>query len=295
MGIDVHALNFLRFAKQFGAFGRVLTIGRQNISFRPSQFRQFTGAYHEAVEAEYAEPLLKAWFGATSVDSLDNSDFENATMLHDLNQPASDALKALSFDTIIDGGCLEHVFHAPNALRTLSELTRPGGQILHVLPANNYCGHGFYQFSPELFFSLYNEANGYRDTRVFLADLSRFDRWFEVSRPTNGQRANVHGGEPLYILARTVRAGETFSHERVQQSDYVHRWSEAQTAAPPPRQKKKRRSSPLADALRARLMRQPEIARLAAAVRPRPKWWRLEALDEANPHLTAFPLVRIKT
>ena len=42
-------------------------------------------------------------------------------------------------------------------------------------------------------------------------------------------------------------------------------------------------------------MRQPEIARLAAAVRPRPKWWRLEALDEANPHLTAFPLVRIKT
>ena len=30
MGIDVHALNFLRYAKQFGAFGRVLTIGRQN-------------------------------------------------------------------------------------------------------------------------------------------------------------------------------------------------------------------------------------------------------------------------
>jgi hypothetical protein len=27
-----------------------------------------------------------------------------------------------------------------------------GGEIIHVLPANNLCCHGFWQFWPELFF-----------------------------------------------------------------------------------------------------------------------------------------------
>jgi hypothetical protein len=294
MGIDVHALNFLRYAKQFGAFGRVLTIGRQNLDFRPSHFRQFTGVHHEAVENAYCEPLLKAWFGATSVDSLDNSDFEQATIVHDLNQPAPEALLAERFDTVFDGGCLEHVFNAPTAFRTLSDLTRPGGQILHVLPANNFCGHGFYQFSPEFFFSLYSEANGYRDTRVFLADVTRVDRWFAVSRPTGARRASAHSATPLYALVRTVRAGEAINHHGVQQSDYVHRWADAKAAAPAAKLKKPRRSSPLGDALRRRVLTSPRLARLAAALRPRSWSRRLEGLSEKNPHLAAVAVGDIK-
>jgi hypothetical protein len=30
-----------------------------------------------------------------------------------------------------------------------------------VTPANNQMGHGFYQFSPELFFRVFSQENGY--------------------------------------------------------------------------------------------------------------------------------------
>src|SRR6516162_6511281 len=49
----------------------------------------------------------------------------------------------------------------------------------------NYCGHGFWQFSPELFFSLYSEKNGYSDTRIFLVSLDDWDTWYgwRLQRP----------------------------------------------------------------------------------------------------------------
>ena len=40
------------------------------------------------------------------------------------------------------------------------KLTKIGGMIIHALPANNFCGHGFWQFSPELFYELYSPENG---------------------------------------------------------------------------------------------------------------------------------------
>jgi len=105
----------------------------------------------------------------------------------------------------------------------ISDLCNDGGAILHALPASNYCGHGFFQFSPELFFSVYSNANGYTETEVFIADLSRESIWFQVERPENGQRAEVTSATPLIVLCRTVKS-KTFSHENVQQSDYKHVW-----------------------------------------------------------------------
>src|ERR1035441_3166291 len=104
--------------------------------------------------------------------------------------------------------------------RVRPEMCASGGQILHVLPANNFCGHGFWQFSPELFFSMYSEVNGYRGTQVFIADLSNEYCWYEVRRPHNGERANVTSSTPLYNLVRTQKTS-FFSHENIQQSDYV--------------------------------------------------------------------------
>ena len=47
-----------------------------------------------------------------------------------------------------------------------SDLCKNGGTIIHSLPSNNNCGHGFWQFSPELFFSLYNEKNGFKNNEM---------------------------------------------------------------------------------------------------------------------------------
>jgi hypothetical protein len=126
----------------------------------------------------------------------------------------------------IDGGCLEHIFNVPQALLNCSAFGKPGTQIIHMLPASNCCGHGFWQFSPELFFSLYGQKNGYRETEVFLADLPKPATWFRVKPPVCRERVNVHSTSQVDVLVRTVLKQGRFSHSRVQQSDYVLEWED---------------------------------------------------------------------
>ena len=87
-----------------------------------------------------------------------------------------------SMTLIIDYGVTEHVYHITNALMNVSNLCQIGGQILHVLPTNNYCGHGFWQISPELFFSLYTEDNGYEYTEIFVAEPSDINTWYKINK-----------------------------------------------------------------------------------------------------------------
>ncbi len=224
MGIDIHALNFLRYAVTKKRFDRVATIGRQSLVIAPATLSALMRLPKSTRFGSFCEDLLLQHFGASAVDSYDYSDYEGATHIVDMNKPLRSDKQ---YDTIIDCGCVEHIYNVPQALANISTLCNVGGQVLHVLPAINFCGHGFWQFSPELFFSLYCEANGYRDTEVFLADLANEEEWFEVERPTQGQRAEVISSSPVYVLCRTLKTGP-FSHDAVQQSDYVQRWEDQQ-------------------------------------------------------------------
>jgi SAM-dependent methyltransferase len=221
MGINVHGFNLLKYAAGKKPFGRVATIGRQALHVPPEKLRRLLGLTDEVDFGAYCEELLKTHFGAASIESFDNSAYEHATHLVDLNKPL---VAGQTYDTVIDLGCLEHIYNAPQALRNLSEICAEGGQILHLLPANNFCGHGFWQFSPELFFSLYSEPNGYRETEVFLADEANENCWFEVKRPRNGNRAETSSATGVFVLVRTVRTS-SFAQENVQQSDYVYVWN----------------------------------------------------------------------
>ena len=223
MGIDIHVLNFLRYANTKRPMGATITIGRQLLHVIEPKVKELVGAGPGYANQKFCEGLLLEYFGATKVDSVDNSDYEQATHIHDMNEPVPEAMRG-GYDTVLDVGCLEHIFNAPQAFKNCSMLCMPGGQIIHILPANNFCGHGFWQFSPELFFSLYSDANGYRDTEVFLASLSDLSRWFKVRRPDDGKRVNVTSTGEVYVLARTTLHRADFSHLRVQQSDYVYVW-----------------------------------------------------------------------
>lgn len=228
MGIDVHGLNFLRFADALQPLGDVATLGRQGLNVAPYRLHDLLGDDPPLPPVErYCESLLVARLGARSVESFDNSDFEGATHLADLNQPIDPPRR---YDTVVDAGTLEHIFDVRRALANMSALSADGGQILHVLPANNQNGHGFWQFSPELFFALYSPANGYRDTRVFLASELNESHWFEVQRPAPGERVNLTSLLRTVVLVRTVRGAEV-SDATVQQSDYVERWSTRSTDA----------------------------------------------------------------
>jgi hypothetical protein len=217
MGLDLPAIKFLRFVSKFGPFGNVATLGRQGLHLTPKEMKQVANGKSYG---PFCEDFLIEKFGAASVESFDNSDYEQATHILDFNKPAA---VTKQYDMVIDAGTMEHVYNAPQGLQTTSALCRDGGQILHMLPANNFCGHGFWQFSPELFFSLYSTANGYRDTQVFLVDVGESKFWYEVSEPKNGRWDDLTSPRALYAYVRTVK-GKTVSHEQVQQSQYIYEW-----------------------------------------------------------------------
>ena len=283
MGIDVHALNFLQHAIKKKRLGDTMTIGRQGLHVTEAEVKEFVMLNPDYRTHPYCEELLIEYFGATKVESIDNSDYEKATHIHNMNSPLPKHL-CQSFDTVIDGGCLEHVYNAPQALANCSLLCKPGGQIIHILPANNFCGHGFWQFSPELFFSLYSTKNGYAETEVFLADLSDTSRWFPVQEPKNGKRVNVASSTELYVLVRTVLQTTSFSHSEVQQSDYAYEWEQAAMANPKPATKPGR--------LKQALKNMPLVYKLLSPPYNRYLRSRIETgLNEKNPGLT---MIRVK-
>ncbi len=233
MGLDINAVQFLIAAKKRGAgFGRTLMLGRQGLNVFPAAMvsllerNGFPTEKFKAAgpECAYAEPFFEA-LGAQQVDSLDNSDFEGAKFVHDLNRPIPPDWKE-KFDAVMDGGTLEHVFNFPTGLRNSMELVREGGRLFFHTCANNLCGHGFYQFSPELFYRALSAENGFEVERMVIHRIGPYGRWYEVADP-NAIRSRVEliSFTPMHLLVQARRTGikEIFA-QAPQQSDYTALW-----------------------------------------------------------------------
>ena len=230
MGIGVQELQFLSRCSQEKEFGKTLTIGRQGVHVFPHQGNYFLGI-DNFVKNDFCEDMFTSYFGSTIVQSMDYSNYEGATIIHDLNKPID--IASHEYDTIFDGGSLEHIYNIPEAFKSLSKMCKVGGQILHSLPLNNNSGHGFWQMTPELFFSLYSEKNGYSDTKVYIGSTEDPNWLFEVQPPENGERLDIQvflyeqkQYRPLYAFVKTTLVREDFSHDRVMQSDYDYIWKD---------------------------------------------------------------------
>jgi hypothetical protein len=277
MGVDVHGLNFLRYISRKEPLGRVSTIGRQSLMVGPTHLADIMGLPAATDFGTYIDELLKRHFGANLVDSYDYSDYEGATFTVDMNKPL---VPTREYDTVIDCGSLEHIYNVPQAMSNISLMCAKGGKIVHISPGNNFCGHGFWQFSPELFFSLYSGSNGYGETQVFLADLKRPRHWFEVEAPTNGSRAEVVSKTPLYVMC-TARKVSDFCHVEVQQSDYIHEWQ---------RQESKKKSpddgNEMIKGMKRFVKKRPKLARAYWYVRQNLRtMMNPTQLSNLNPHL----------
>ncbi len=97
------------------------------------------------VRGGHAEGLLES-LGALEVRSMDIGHFGGATDDHDLNLPLDESLNE-RFTAVIDGGTLEHVFNAPEALRSAMRMVECSGHLIMIAPCNNAPGHAFYQFT----------------------------------------------------------------------------------------------------------------------------------------------------
>ena len=219
MALTFHTFKFLEKLKKNNLnFGETLTIGRLNNLLEKEDFKLLNIQIDQNV---YADKLLKQYFNLLSLNALDYSSFEDADIIYDLNIPLENPNK--QFNTIIDFGTSEHVFNVTECLKNISNLCKINGHIVHCLPANNNCGHGFWQFSPELFFSIYDNTNGFDETEIFLINLFDKKNWYKINKQKIGERLELNSKEPLYLLVKTKKIGKNL-YQNINQSDYEQQW-----------------------------------------------------------------------
>jgi len=229
MGFDSNGVKLLFKAKQLDVnFDKVITIGRQRLILKEKDMQQLiVDAGFSNNECEnifnnnsYSEPFLKL-LGAKITDSIDVSDYEGATVVHNLNFPVSDNLKN-KYTLVIDGGCLEHVFNFPVAIKNCMDLIQKNGYYIGITPTNNFFGHGFYQFSPELYYRIFSQSNGFQFVKMYFYIDKKKSPIYEVLDPLNiNQRIIMVNAYPsyLFVIAKKIEEKEVFS-QMPQESDY---------------------------------------------------------------------------
>jgi hypothetical protein len=230
MGFNVVCTRLLFKAKKLGVnFDKTLTLGRQNLHIREWEMKKHLNkaGYDGNISKSfynnnniYAEPFLK-WLGATAADSMDANSYEGSTVIHDLNFPIPETLKG-KYSVVIDGGSLEHVFNFPVAIKNCMDMIQPGGYFIAFSPANNHFGHGFYQFSPELFYRVFSAKNGFRMMKMYMCFEKRNSSIYEVADPQDvKERVNMTNklGTYLFVIAQKTEQVEPFRKVPLQ-SDY---------------------------------------------------------------------------
>jgi SAM-dependent methyltransferase len=172
----------------------------------------------------YAEPFLR-FLGADEIVSLDANSYQGASLVHDMNVTIPDELKS-RYDVVVEGGTLEHIFNFPVAVKNCMELLVPGGHFLGIAPANNFCGHGFYQFSPDLFYRVFSEENGFTVERACLCEVQSDSDWYEAADPLAARQfVELVNTAPTYLLvqARKLEDRRVF-RKFPEQSVYTLLW-----------------------------------------------------------------------
>jgi SAM-dependent methyltransferase len=238
MAIDSETARLFLACRKAGiSFGRTLMLGRQNLLMRPAETRELFGRFGLQADARllteeayqnppFAEPFFES-LGATRCESMDYSSYEGATYVHDLNEPLPSEHRE-KFDLVFDGGTLEHVFNFPQALHNAMQLVKPGGWYAGFTPGNNWFGHGFYQFSPEVYYRALSPANGFNKSAVFIVPEGFGLKWYLVKDPARLRtRTNLITSlrTPLLVLGR--KNAPTPAKLRLQQSDYQEYWDKS--------------------------------------------------------------------
>jgi hypothetical protein len=114
-------------------------------------------------------------------------------------------------------------------------MLKVGGTLFIANPANNLCGHGFYQFSPELMFRLFTPANGFELKRVALeeadfavVELKPIRRVYEVLDPLAvGNRVCLRSNRVAMMMVEARKTSNVPLFETPpQQSDYTTLWNQ---------------------------------------------------------------------
>ncbi len=111
--------------------------------------------------------------GAERVFATDISDYENPDYIIDFNHDVNEQYHE-RFDVILDIGTLEHIFDVPTALSNITKMLKEGGEVILILTSSNAIDHGFYSFSPTLFFDFFT-INGFSNFSCYLREGSNYN------------------------------------------------------------------------------------------------------------------------
>jgi len=224
------------------SFASTLTLGRQKNNMTMKELSDLKITYNiienenegeTLIYRSFADTFFSQYLGVKKLTVIDYSDYENADVIHDLNYSVPKSLKE-TFDVVIDGGTLEHIFNFPIAIKNCMNMVKNGGSLFIFSMANNHCGHGFYQFSPELFFRIFEESNGFEIKKVILvkhpfpgAELSQKQECYKVIDPKLiGRRSSLVTKSPLGIMVHAKKIdSKTIFSTFPNQSDYKVKWS----------------------------------------------------------------------
>ena len=149
--------------------GKILQLGYNDILATPEEveglfgvsvkertdFGKWHGIKHPLVETQAFLEALGCH--STCIDIVQSRGCE---LVCDLNTPYL-PFEPNSFDLVIDGGTLEHVFNIGQALMNVANAVRVGGVIFHGNPVN-WINHGFYSMNPTLLHDFYTQ-NGWEE------------------------------------------------------------------------------------------------------------------------------------
>ena len=106
MGVDIQVLRFLLLSRSTASFESFLMLGRQWCHVSADDLRKelrqsksapadIRSAIAEAQQSRFVEPILK-WLGARQIESLDFSNYEQATIVQDMLRRSRTASKVSS-------------------------------------------------------------------------------------------------------------------------------------------------------------------------------------------------------
>jgi len=193
MGFRVHALPLIQeIRRHLPDRPTCYLIGTQDCSFTyrevqkryPSQFRRAAKEI-ENMKDRCDINTLYSLFDFESVKTVDMND--RADIRLDLTRPVPEEYREKA-DLVCDFGTLEHIFDVKEAIENMNRLLKTQGIILHMSPVSFY-QHGFYNFNPLLFDTLYS-LSGYEPilrtmnvtiyNPLYVIDTQKLSGWVKV-------------------------------------------------------------------------------------------------------------------
>lgn len=143
------------------------------------------GPDNQALNQAFIGEMFEA--AGMTYDAIDIADGYKTTIV-DLNFQSLPEKFVKSADVVLNFGTSEHILNQANVFKTIHDACKPGGMIMHQLPAIGFVDHAYYCYTGRFFYDLaaYNEYElldiwfdgNYTDGEDIYSSTRAYERYF---------------------------------------------------------------------------------------------------------------------